>query len=237
MQTDPFTQHHSTTRAVCLWLTVLVFLVGAGLLVYAQTLRPFKEGFLEQAYGFMENSPGYAVVREAYLTPRFALEDVGLTLMVLSFVIGWVSVRQVKSPSSAVRMGLFTLLPPVLSLCATAYGYHLSGVRFEYPPGDPIAAMIRRFQIDPVSMAVLFGWPVVHALVCLWKGYAPAPIRHSVRIRRHRWLVLNSLVCALLFGMAVGQGHYWEVVSLTAWMYFYLSLAAGQGATADKPHA
>ncbi len=235
MQAEPVAPHNATTKSVRRWQSGLVFLAGAGLWAYAQTLRPFKEGFIEQAYGFMENSAGYAVVREAYLTPRFALEDVGLTLMVLSLLIGWVSVRDLRSPSSAVHMGLFTLLPPVLSLCATAYGYHLSGVRFDYPPGDPVAAMIRRFHIDPVSMAALFGWPVVHALVCLRKGYTPAPIRHSVRIRRQWWLVLNGLVCALLFGTAIGRGHYWEVVSLMAWMYFYLSLVAGQGAALNKP--
>lgn len=216
------------TRSILKGLSAVLLTSGAGLWGYAQTLEPFKDDFLQRAYEFEESTSEFLAMREEFLTPKFALEDYGLTLIALAAFAFIVACRDLKSPSSKKLLAVLVLLAPLLTVFATAYYYHLSVERVEYPPADKIAAIVRSFTFEPVLLTGLFLWPVLNAVFFLRKGYFSAPLREAFHLKNNWWLMLCAAFCAIKFAYAVRYGYYYDVLALSAWIYLYLSISAGQ---------
>lgn len=215
-------------RGILKGLSAVLFTSGAALWGYAQTLEPFNDGFQQRAYQFEESTSEFLVMREEFLTPKFAIEDYGLTLIVLAALVLVVAMRDLKSPSSKKLLAVLVLLAPLLTVFATAYYYHLSVERVEYPPADKIAAIERSFTFEPLLLTGLFLWPVLNAVLFLRKGYSSNLLREAFRWRSNWWLMLCAVFCAIKFAYAVRYGYYYDVLALAAWIYLYLSISAGQ---------
>ncbi len=215
-------------RGILKGLSAVLFTSGAALWGYAQTLEPFNDGFQQRAYQFEESTSEFLVMREEFLTPKFAIEDYGLTLIVLAALVLVVAMRDLKSPSSKKLLAVLVLLAPLLTVFATAYYYHLSVERVEYPPADKIAVIERSFTFEPLLLTGLFLWPVLNAVLFLRKGYSSNLLREAFRWRSNWWLMLCAAFCAIKFAYAVRYGYYYDVLALAAWIYLYLSISAGQ---------
>lgn len=215
-------------RGILKGLSAVLFTSGAALWGYAQTLEPFNDGFQQRAYQFEESTSEFLVMREEFLTPKFAIEDYGLTLIFLAALVLVVAMRDLKSPSSKKLLAVLVLLAPLLTVFATAYYYHLSVERVEYPPADKIAAIERSFIFEPLLLTGLFLWPVLNAVLFLRKGYSSNLLREAFRWRSNWWLMLCAVFCAIKFAYAVRYGYYYDVLALAAWIYLYLSISAGQ---------
>ena len=222
-----FMLHRPSSQPVFRSLCAGIFLLGLAIFLCALSMQGFKPGFLEQVEGHSANSPIYASIRQAYLTPKFALQDYGISLMLVACVMLGMKSLDLRPPSSKKWLAFFTVLPPLTSVLATMYGYHLSGLRFDHPPGDEIAAMLRDFHFDLASFGVLFGWPVLYASIVLRKGYAPVSWVRGWQQNGRWWLMLPVIASGLLLAMALALGRYWEIMANLFWIYFYLSVAVG----------
>ncbi len=219
-------------------IALLVVLVGAVLVGYSLTLEPYVSGgnfaVVAVPYG---NNAAYDAARAAALTPKYALQDYGITLMATGAIL-FLAVRHgragLKSPRYQAIMVAAALLLPVLATVAVGFDVVQAAERGEYPPwGD---AIMIGLVVLPILMIPLLLWSLSH-LVILWpRGkQGPTPLVETLSPPRNGWILGVSVITAGLTIYFAVLGAWWMAIVGAGWLYFYLSLAADRRAT-PAPH-
>jgi hypothetical protein len=212
-------------------IALFVVVVGAAMAAYSLSLAPYRSGSgfssLAVSYG---DSEAYADTRAAALSPKYALQDYGLTLAAVG-AIAYLAVRNgrnsLQSPRHQAFMVAIALLLPILTMVAVGFDVLQAAERGEYPPwGD--AVMIGLIVL-PILMIPLLLWSLVH-LGLFWPyGYQKdqgTRLVSALSPPRNWWLLaISAVTLALTLGFAV-SGDWWMAVPGALWLYYYLSLAA-----------
>lgn len=195
---------------------------------YSLSMKPytdeavFQEKYMELSSG---QSKEYFALRDAMLTPKYRIQDTGITLSLFVLMIGVtlkLGGRRVKSPSSKTGFVVLAVCLPFVSVFAYVFDLTQGMLRQEFPHwADSLAIP---FAGVPIQFVILLVWSLLH-LFFIRRG--PLSARHVTFAKAYNyWLVLVSILTFLLFAGCAFYGQYWYALPLQMWLYFYLSLAA-----------
>ena len=205
-----------------------LILGGAALLAYAFSMPPYID---EAAFTakYMQMSAGqseqYWALRESMLTPRFKLQDYGITAILLGLGLGLFQMRGLRGPAKGSSLVALAFAVPFLTVGGYVVDLFLGQARGEFPHwadslGIPLMGA-------PVMLVILLGWALLH-LLFLYGGFKPsAPLRDALGQGKNYWLLGVATVTLGLVCWCVALGQYYYAVPGVLWLFLYLSLGAG----------
>ena len=209
-------------------ISAIFLVVGAVLWGYALTLSPYKnEALFMERYMSMSagQSHEYWKLRDEMLTPKFQLEDYGVTLMAIA-IFWFLGARKSKplfqSPTSRKWLVVLAISLPFLTVGGYVFDLFQAVDRGEFPHwadsmGIPLMGV-------PIQFILLAGWSMAH-LNFLRGIYQPSvPLVQAISPKSNWWLLLVSAITALLTVFCLALGQYWYAVPGVLWLYLYLSL-------------
>jgi hypothetical protein len=209
---------------------LLLLVSGLAMIGYALSLPPYMDErlFLAQHMSLSAGqSTEYSKLREEMLTPKFQLEDYGITLVALAFLVflltrrGHLSVTPPKSRRTLVAIGLAL---PFLTVGGYVYDLLLAFGRGEFPYwADSMAIPLMG---APVLLVLLLLWSLAHLGFLHGDQYSPAPLIRALSLKANWWLLCLSVCTALLVFLCLVFGQYWFAFPGALWLYFYLSMGA-----------
>lgn len=172
------------------------------------------------------DSTAYYQARANALTPKYQLQDYGITLLSIAGAIALLSRKDgIKAPASKAVFFALAFAAPVATASGFVFDLFLGAERREFPPwadslGIPLAGV-------PIMLLVLTAWSWSHFLF-LAGAKKKAPVRLSLATLRggHKWLLFVAGVTALLVLFTAWAGAYWYALPGALWLYYYLSIAA-----------
>lgn len=220
---------HTKRNATVVAFILLV--IGTALLVYALTLAPYRnEALFEQRYLSLSagQSEEYWKLRDEMLTPKFQLEDYGVTLIVMAlatFIIGRKGVLRLQAPNSRRAMVVLAIALPFLTVGGYVFDLFHAFDRGEFPHwADSLSIPLMG---APIQLIVLLGWSLAH-LGFLRGVYQPATPLFPVSRKSNGWLLFISGITAIILLFNAAAGAYWYAIPGAFGLYFYLSLSAGR---------
>jgi hypothetical protein len=192
-------------------------------------MRPYiDEAGLGEALAELSigQTEAYATVREQLLTPKYALQDYGITLLItagLLFLVSLSGKRIFSSPFSSWFLAIMALSLPFLTVGGVVFDLLQAFERDVFPPwGD--ALLIPLVGMPPLFIVVLF-WSVAH-LFLFWPGrrLLTRPWTAAQTMIGSAWLLLLSASSAIVVILAAVQGQYWFGVPAVLWVFFYVAL-------------
>lgn len=207
----------------------LLCMTGILLLGRSLSMQPyenearFSEALAEISYGQTE---AYTAVREQLLTPKYALQDYGITLLIAAvflFLVFRFGRRFFSSPLPPWLIAVLAAALPFVTVGGVVFDLVQDFERDVFPPwGDslliPLAGMPLLFVLILIWLAVhlFLFWPGRRLLTRPWTGA-------STMIGR-AWLLLLTAVSAVVVCLAGAQGLYWFAVPAVLWILFYMAL-------------
>lgn len=200
------------------------------LLGLSMSMEPFTKGE-DGSYPFHSvaqgDSQAYHEARRQALTPKYRLQDYGGTIMAFALVVALLSWRPLKAPATRLGFVVIALMAPTLTGVGFVFDLMQGQSRWEFPPwadslGIPLMGV-------PVLLFVGVAWALAHFMFL-----AGVPRRSGVIIsyravrRGNLWLLVVSVVTALLVIGTSIEGAYWYAVPGLLWLYFYASISAAR---------
>lgn len=210
-------------------IAVVLFLAGVSLFVYSLTLLPYtdRELFMERYNNIpMGQSEEYWKLRGEMLTPKYQLQDYGITLMVAA-VIAFIITRgervRIESPKSRARLLALGIFLPFITGVGNAYDLFQLLFRGENPWwADSIGIPLMGI---PVLVVLLLIWSMVHLVFIKGHNRMPAAITKA-SAGTSVWLIIVMVLTAIPTIICTGFGQYWYAIPGLLWLYYYLSIGA-----------
>ena len=211
-------------------IAAILLVIGTALWGYALTLSPYKNEqlFMER---YMSMSAGqseeYWKLRDEMLTPKFQLEDYGVTLAALAVAVFLITRKgrvRLQSPNSRKTLIALAIALPFITVGGYVFDLLQAFDRGEFPHwadsmGIPLMGV-------PIQLIILLVWSLAH-LSFLRGVYKPAtPLAHAMSLKSNWWLLFISVVTAILVLTSAASGQYWYAIPGALWLYLYLSLGA-----------
>ncbi|XPF95296.1 hypothetical protein ACM9HF_04585 [Colwellia sp. RE-S-Sl-9] len=215
---------------------IFVFLIGVSLLLYSFILEPYSDPELfNQQYMSLDNSQSaeFYALREEMLTPKYLLQDLGITIISFLFILMLLlklGKGKIKTPNKPLLILLaFTL--PFITAAGSVFDLFQGLFRGEFPHwadsiGIPLSGI-------PIIFIVLFIWSMLH-LLFISIGQTPVtkvkitplPISSSLSFKLNPWIIFVSFITIILTCLSTVYGQYWVSVPGVFWLYYYLSIGA-----------
>lgn len=210
-------------------VALALLLLGLVLVGYSTTLAPYKnEAEYQARYSQMtkRDSDRFYALRDEQLTPKFEMQDYGVTSIFLALMV-WILSRgkSVTAPKSLFVFITLSVAIPCVQVGALLFDLFQGASRGEFPHwADSLG-------IPLMGVPILFGgallWILLHVAFFLANvKYCPAPLRLAISLQSNLWLLLLSLITAVLVVLSIAEGAYWYAIPGALWLYLYLSLAA-----------
>jgi hypothetical protein len=211
----------------------LLMIIGAALFAFAFSMAPYKDEklFMERYLGMSAGqSKEYWALRDEMLTPRFQLQDYGLTFVAIGLLTALVLRRRahVSAPNSRAALIVIALAAPFVTVAGYVFDLLLAATRGEFPHwadsmGIPLSGV-------PFQLLLLLIWAGAH-LIFLWGSYQPAaPLALAFSWKANPWLLFVSAVTVIFTALTAALGQYYYALPGVLWLYIYLALAAGRRA-------
>lgn len=189
---------------------VFLFILGSALIGYAASLPTYKDEkiFLER---YMNMSPGqnqeFGELREEMLTPKFQVQDYGITLLAVASAVfaatrrGRLHLLTPKSPGTLIAVGIGL---PILTVGGYVFDLMLAFGRGEFPHwADSMGILLMG---APVLLVLLFVWTIAH--LCFM----------------HRIDYFSTSLILACRSKQIGGCYSWRL-SLLSWCFFAPRLA------------
>lgn len=212
-----------------------IVLIGISLLAYSFTLdrytdvKAYNERYSLISSTDADASEQFATLRDDFLTSKFALENYGLTALIvgaLILVIAAIGYRKLKSPSKRIWIILVGLCASILICLAFMGELYLELYRGSYPHwADTLSIPIMSTSL---ILLVLILWT---GLISIWMQgpfisgvrLLPLNIPHSNTI-----LLIILILTAMLLLYLLVTGSFWMIIPGACWIYFYMSIIQGK---------
>ena len=211
-------------------IAIALLILGGLLIGCSAVLEPYKDkAEFEKRYLQLQvpDSSGYRALREEMLTPKFKLQDYGITLLVLALV-SWLCLRAkpIAAAQSVLSFVAIAVAAPCLLVAGYVFDYLQAFHRGEFPYwADSIAIPLMSDGPKFLFWAGLI-WSLLHLAMLVGTRRSSAPLRLAPSWRSNPWLLLLLVVTAVLAAYHMVRGEYWYAIPFALWLYFYLSLAA-----------
>jgi len=214
------------SKVVAVAVLIAIALIGASLVLAPyKDERRFIESYMAMSSG---DSERYQDLRDEMLTPKYSLQDYGITLLALAIVFQFVTRTGNFALSSPKRTSTVVAVAISLPFVTTAgYVFDLfQGItRGEFPHwADSLAIPLMG---APFLFIAFLVWSTLH-LLFLVRGYKKSNLRNAISKQANRYLLFVSGGTTLLVVSTVALGQYWYAMPGVLWLYYYLSLAAGR---------
>jgi len=194
--------------------------IGIVLFSYSLQMEPFTDVDLFMKK-YMELTSGqsdkFYLLRENMLTSKYKLQDIGITLILLSLsitILLKLGRGNILSPPNKSLTILFAILLPVITISGFAFALLQASQRNEFPHwSDSLGAA---FIGIPFLFIILLIWSIAH--LSFAKNVIARPL--------NPWLKLISVITAILSILSLLQGHYWYAFPSLLWLYYYLSVGS-----------
>jgi len=211
-------------------ISIIIGITGILILVYSFTLEPysntdeFYSKYMEMKSGQSEN---YYRLREDLLTPKFRLQDTGITLILLS-IIAIVIIKKYKgnllTPSNKSLLVAIAFVLPFLTVAGYLFDIFQGMNRDEFPKwsdslGIPLMGV-------PFIFIALLIWALLHLL--LVKEVKDLPISFSYIFKLSFVILFVSAIALVLILITLFFGQYWYSIPGLLWLYYYLSVGVNQ---------
>jgi hypothetical protein len=205
---------------------IILIILGAVIIGYSLSIQPFtnNEEFHSQ---YMEleigNSDAYFQLYEEMLSPKYRLQDTGITLIVLSVMyIVFITLGRGKvlSPGKKFTLTGIAIVLPFLSTAGFVFDLAQAMERQEYPywadsVGIPLMGA-------PLQFGILMIWSILH--LKLAKDAKSVPLFSAFTRNLNPWLIFVSIIAVVSLLYSVFYGQYWYAVPSAFWLYYYLSI-------------
>lgn len=175
------------------------------------------------------DSERFYKLREEYLTPKYDLENYGITLILTGMtisILSFIGLDKLKTPKKKVWIALIGILAAILTNISYVGDLFLEMYRDSYPQWSD-------------SLAIpLMGVPFVILVSLLWTGINLIGIsgnfKTNVNILPFKydnlnyWYVTILTITIAITLMTIATGYFWQVISGFLWTYFYLSIMLGR---------
>lgn len=210
------------------WLVVLFFILAVFFIGYAETLQPFtnKPVFNSQVSQMTSiDTEKYDSLRQEMATPKYELQDYGITLALLALTM--VLLAQVEVMMALRSRWAYTgLALAVSTLTSGALFFDLmqGSERLEFPPwADSLG--IPALGVPFVFMGTLI-WAFLHLLLLGDVPTQPIPLRLAWSRQSNKWLLMLIISTTFILLCSLVSGAYWFAAPAALWLYFYVSVAA-----------
>lgn len=223
-----------TARAADRWalatmkIAAAILIAAIWLLVASFRMEPFVDSGWSGSVQHGDSN-AYFEAREKALTPKYRLQDYGVTLVFVGTAVGLLSrKRGVPAPATKFGFTLVAFAAPMLTVAGFVFDLLLGSVRQEFPPwadslGIPLAGV-------PVIAAVLLVWSLAH-LTYLSGVKKRSNVRLSLAALRggNKWLLFVAAITVLFIVWSAAEGAYYIAVPGAVWLYYYVSIIAVRG--------
>lgn len=217
-------------KIIGLSIIVLGFLLSIASLMYNRYTneKEFQEKFLALDETSSNNSEQYFKLREEYLTPKFVLENYGITSIIVGSIILLISiigVSEVKTPKTNIGIIMLGLLAALLTNIGNVGDLFLEGCRDTSPPwadslGIPLMSV-------PLFFIISIGWVILNLIGM--KGDFQTNINIFPIKFKHLniWYSILIVISIIITVWLIIYGSFWLILPGFLWIYFYLSLMLG----------
>ena len=212
---------------------IILIVLGIVLLGYSLTLEPYtNQKAYESAYNVIEGknkSEQFYELRDIYLTNKYALENYGLTALILglfSFLLlfnGWNTFKIPKNKLTIAIIGIIAVIVTVFGYVADLF---LESSRGSFPHwadsvGIPLTSI-------PIIFMLLSSWYAFN-LIGLIKPFKTAGLVKRLNMKGINYWFLTVLLLSLFLTAAlIFEGNFWFVAAGILWSFYYLCLLIGR---------
>jgi hypothetical protein len=211
-------------------ISSLIIITGISLLGYSFTFDRYtnEQEYNEQYLSLTgpSDSEKFYEIRDKYLTPKFKLQDYGLTFIFSGLILLFLSFNKGKTPSRKIIIILIGFAAALLSNIAYVGDLFLEMYRESYP-----------HWADSLGIP-LMGVPGLLILSFIWVGLnligMSEPFKTRVQMiplkkdNLNKWYVSILLLTILLTFILIIDGYFWQVIPGFLWAYFYSSILFGK---------
>lgn len=167
-------------------------------------------------------------LRESYLTPKYLLEDYGITAIILSLciiIVSFIKIENLKTPNTKFKIILLGLT----AVFFTNFGYvgdlFLEMIRGSYPHwADSIGIPL---MATPFYLLISLFWLYAN-LAPIYKNLNTNIIITKYNILKiNFWFTSITTITILLTIWDIIDGYFWQLLPGILWIYFYISLMLG----------
>ncbi len=205
---------------------LLAVFLGLGLFGFSLGMDPYdNETVFEAGLELLEpgQSEAYFKLRDAHVTWKFWLQDMGIMILLFSLLalaLSRFKWGQIVSPSHRWMFFVLAAVLPLLSAGGFVFDLGQGLQRQEFPYwADSIGIPL---QGVPLILAASAGWSVAH-VACVGAGRSVPMTVANVR-KMNRWFLFLAFVGFVMVLPTVPFGQYWYGIPMALWVYFYLSL-------------
>ncbi len=222
------------------YIGIVILTIGIGLLAYSMTFEPFtnNEEFYKKMYSLRNvenNSEKFHELRDSYLTPKYSLENYGLTYIILGLYTlilipkNW---RNFKTPKNKALIIIVGVLAVLLTIVAYVGDLFIEMTRYRYPPwADSLGIPL---MVTPGLLLIFSGWFAVN-LIGLKNPFRTSVSITEFDLKSTNYWYFTLIVLTIISTLTViYDGDFWLTAAGTMWIYFYLTLMLGRQREKEK---
>lgn len=207
---------------------LVILILSISVWGYSLTLSPYTDDAeFHSRYSEMDrnDSDKYFAMRQELLSPKYKLQDYGVTGVFLALLAGALTrFKSICSPSSIFGFVMVALVAPILTAASFVFDLIQAQSRGEFPHWAD--SLNIPFAAVPVIFVLSLIWSLAHLVMLAGVRRSHAPLHLAVSRQANPWLIFVSFVTAAMAVVLIAEGAYFYVVSDLAWVYLYLSIAA-----------
>jgi hypothetical protein len=212
----------------------IVFLVlGFFLIIYSISFTVFKDELTYKTEylklnGGAGDSDKFYKLREIYLTPKYKLEDYGITFIILGSVIlivSFIGLGKIKTPCRKFWVIITGVIAALLTVVAYVCDLFLEMSRDGFPMwadslGIPLMGV-------PFLLFLSLTWVLLNS-IGMRNDFKTNVLIFPVNVKKQNIWYLIILFITIAFTLVIIiDGYFWQVLPGFLWIYFYSSIMIG----------
>ncbi len=211
----------------------IFIIIGIFLICYSLFLQPFKdmEEFDTRCSALESGqSNEYFQIYDEMLTPKYRLQDTGITIILFSCLIMLLikmGQGRLYVLPNRLLVGILGFLVPFISVAGFVFDLHQGCLRKEFPSwADSIAIPMIGM---PFWYVFLFLVSAINFFVFSILEYQSRPIPTVVFTKINPFILLEGAVVLIIVLLTAYFGQYWFALPGAIWIYYFLMLGTNQG--------
>jgi hypothetical protein len=189
--------------------------------------KVYQDKYMELT-GDIGDSEKFYKLREEYLTPKFDLENYGITSIVLGLgilTISLIGLDRLKTPSKKIWIVIIGIIAALITNVGYVGDLFLEMSRDSYPHwADSLAIPLMGV---PFLILISLGWVGIN-LIGIKGDFKTRVLIFPIRFDNLNYWYAIILALTIIFTVwIIIDGYFWQVLSGFLWIYFYLSIMIG----------